>query len=70
MTAYTIISGYWIKPVYQNTSDPNSRIIGSKIFYVNHADFGDGIPAFLKNTFAPKAMGEAFSDLSTYTRTQ
>lgn len=52
------ISAYWFKPILQH-----SKVIGTKIFYVNQADPGGSLPNWVKTTFAPKAVLELFESL-------
>lgn len=56
----TTISAHWFRPLYL---EGTNELIGTKIFYVNQADPGGSIPNWIKTTFAPKAVIEAFTSI-------
>ena len=38
--AHSVISGHWYMPMYNSSN----QLVGTKIFYLNQADFGGNVP--------------------------
>ena len=62
VVAGSVISAHWFRPI----KDAQGRTVGTKLFYFNVSDPGSSAPAWLLNTFVPRAVQETFIELTGY----
>eukprot|EP00347_Sterkiella_histriomuscorum_P014040 403362389 len=61
------LSAYWLKPIFEEEGNPESKLIGTRIFLANQTDFGS-IPNWIKNKIGPIAINDTWQYLAKFSK--